>query len=237
MLGSTSRIGAAAAASLRRARWMSAPEAVGRPVADGIDPQHAIVPGENSHHVRLGQWVSVPVVAEAEDISTAQDVRNGSTGTGCGDHGWRLLGKNCDPASLRAGSRVGWCWRRQFSAGPSATCRAYSSQVWLRDRELSATGSGRLFRTSTIASARSGYRVRGDQSAGRVGQFRNPSDAGWRRTGGRRRALHEAHSGCPRNGWAKRPDRPPVPVGQLRRPSRSHEFNHSRQPKFPSACF
>ena len=38
-------------------------------VADRVDPQDAVLPGEAEHHVFLAQRVAVPVVAEADDVS------------------------------------------------------------------------------------------------------------------------------------------------------------------------
>ena len=51
-----------------------------RSVADGIDPQHAIVARHQPHQMRLRQRIAVPVVAETEHVSAAQRVGR----DGCG---------------------------------------------------------------------------------------------------------------------------------------------------------
>ena len=46
----------------------------GRAVADGVDPQDAVVPRQEAHEVRLRERIAGQVVAEAEHVLTPEGV-------------------------------------------------------------------------------------------------------------------------------------------------------------------
>ncbi|EAU68074.1 hypothetical protein STIAU_5105 [Stigmatella aurantiaca DW4/3-1] len=45
---------------------------LGRAVADAVDPEHPVVPGEDPHDVDLGQRVSVPIVREDDQVPSPE---------------------------------------------------------------------------------------------------------------------------------------------------------------------
>src|SRR5215475_5571355 len=40
------------------------------PVADGVDPQDTVLLRKPKHDVFLAQWIAIPIIAEADDVLT-----------------------------------------------------------------------------------------------------------------------------------------------------------------------